>query len=79
MSGFMSCSYGLIIMERSRVTLRAAESVMLAVKLKLPAAVGVPEIVPPADKPKPGGKVPMPETSAHEYGVWPPEPCNWVL
>jgi hypothetical protein len=41
-------------------------SVTLAVKLDDPVAVGVPDIVPPADRFKPAGSVPL--AFDHEYG-----------
>jgi hypothetical protein len=46
------------------------ESVTCTVKLNGPAAVGVPEIKPAVERPRPGGK--DPENSAHVYGVVPP-------
>ena len=47
-----------------------AASVTFAVKLKAPAAVGVPVIVPVLDRDNPGERAP--EINAHEYGVTPP-------
>jgi hypothetical protein len=50
----------------------AAESVIWAVKLKLPGAVGVPWTTPAAVKPRPVGKAPA--LTVHEYGDIPPVP-----
>jgi hypothetical protein len=52
------------------------ESVTFAVKLKEPDAVGVPEIVPLADKPRPAGKAP--EATLQLYGVVPPVAASVV-
>jgi hypothetical protein len=46
-------------------------SVTLTVMLDDPAAVGVPDIVPPVDKLSPAGQVPL--ASDQEYGGEPPD------
>jgi hypothetical protein len=46
------------------------ESTTLSVKLNVPAAVGVPEMVPPEDSVRPAGRAP--ELMLQLYGVVPP-------
>jgi hypothetical protein len=53
------------------------ESVTLAVKLKEPAVVGVPEIVPVAESVRPAGKAP--EVMLQLYGVVPPLAAKVVV
>jgi len=54
-----------------------AESVTLAVKLKVPVAVGVPEIIPEEPRVRPVGRVP--EERDQVYGVVPPEAARvWL-
>ena len=53
------------------------ESVTLAVKLKEPAVVGVPEIVPAAESDRPAGKAP--EVMLQLYGVVPPLAAKVVV
>ena len=49
------------------VAVRPVESTTFSVKLKVPAAVGVPVIAPPDDSDKPGGSVP--ESTVQLNGV----------
>jgi hypothetical protein len=55
---------GLIVSDRAAVAEPDALSVTLTVMLADPAAVGLPEIVPPVDKLSPAGRVPL--ASDHE-------------
>jgi hypothetical protein len=57
-------------------TVGVVESVTFAVKLNEPDAVGVPEIVPVADKVKPAGNAP--ELMLQLYGVVPPDAASVV-
>jgi len=50
---------GLITSDKAAVAAAEALSVTLTVKLLDPAAVGVPDIVPPADRLNPAGKDPL--------------------
>jgi hypothetical protein len=52
------------------------ESVTLTVKVDEPDAVGVPEIVPEADKVNPAGN--DPELTLHVYGAVPPVAASVV-
>lgn len=52
------------------------ESLTLIVKLKFPAVVGIPEIVPVVDRVRPTGKVP--ELMLQLYGMVPPVAANVV-
>jgi hypothetical protein len=49
---------GLIVSDNAFVVLPLALSVTFTVKLVVPAVLGVPEIVPPADRVNPEGSVP---------------------
>src|ERR1700690_20267 len=60
----------LIVRLKVRVALEDAASVTLAIKLKLPPAVGVPEMAPELENDNPDGRVP--DTKDQEYGVVPP-------
>jgi hypothetical protein len=62
---------GLIVSDSAAVAEPEALSVTFTVMLADPAAVGLPEIVPPADKFSPAGSVPL--ASDQEYGSDPPE------
>ena len=66
---------GLIVKESVLVTageaLVDALSVSRTAKVLDPAAPGVPDIVPPADRLKPAGSVPL--DTDHEYGGAPPD------
>jgi hypothetical protein len=62
---------GLIVSDSATVAEPDALSVTLTVMLADPAAVGLPEIVPPADKLSPAGRVPF--ASDQEYGGDPPD------
>lgn len=46
-------------------------SVTLTVKANVPGPVGVPEIAPPEERDRPGGRL-LPPARTHEYGVSPP-------
>ena len=48
------------------------ESVPLTVKVKLPAAVGVPETRPALDRARPGGSAPLAGVVLNVYGAAPP-------
>jgi hypothetical protein len=61
----------LIVNDSAAVAETEALSVTFTVNSLVPAASGVPEIVPPADRVNPEGGVPT-ETD-HEYGGTPPE------
>jgi hypothetical protein len=64
-------------MESGAVVEAAALSVTRTVKFDVPAAVGVPEIVPVAESVNPAGSVPA--ETFHEYGDVPPvafSPCE---
>jgi hypothetical protein len=52
-------------------------SFTVAVKLKVPAAVGVPEIAPLEDTDNPDGSAP--EETLQEYGVVPPDAVSVAL
>jgi hypothetical protein len=68
---------GAIAIDSAAVVVADAESVTLTVKLLVPAAVGVPEIVPFAASVNPAGNVPL--ASDHVYGGVPPEAAKlWV-
>jgi hypothetical protein len=64
----------------STVKLKAREAVKDVLsstwteKTKLPETVGVPEITPPVEIARPGGRVP--ETTDHAYGATPPAAVN---
>jgi hypothetical protein len=60
----------LIVSDNILVVLALALSVTFTVKLLVTALPGVPEIVPPADRVNPVGKVPT--DTVHVYGVVPP-------
>lgn len=60
----------LMAIESDAVAVCPTPSVTRAVKLDVPGAVGVPEIVPVEDRLNPGGNVPL--ATAHVYGVVPP-------
>ena len=51
-------------------------SVAVTEKLELPAAIGVPLMVPPAESVRLGGR--LPELMVHVYGAVPPEAANAV-
>src|SRR3954447_9543071 len=61
---------GLIVMRRGLLAYWLLESATRAVKSKSPADVGVPLIVPVADKDRPAGSVPA--DTVHVYGGLPP-------
>ena len=61
---------GLMLTDNAAVAEADALSVTRTVNLLDPAALGVPDIVPPAARLKPAGSVPL--ASAHEYGGDPP-------
>ena len=56
------------------VALFDAPSVTFAVKLNVPAAVGVPDSTPPVDSVNPPGT--LPALTVHVYGVVPPLACS---
>ena len=56
-----------MVMVWAWVAVRPVESTTLRVKLKVPAAVGVPVIAPPDDSDNPGGSVP--ESTVQVNGV----------
>jgi hypothetical protein len=62
---------GLMVSDSAAVVDTCAPSVTRTVKLLVPAAPGVPDIVPLADRVNPGGGVPL--ATAHEYGSVPPD------
>ena len=62
---------GLMVSDNAAVAEADALSVTRTVKLLGPAVPGVPEMVPPAARLNPAGKVPL--ATAHEYGGDPPE------
>jgi hypothetical protein len=62
---------GLIVSDSAAVVDPDALSVTRTVKLLDPAAPGVPEIVPPAERLKPVGSDPV--ATDHEYGGEPPD------
>ena len=67
---------GLTVIDNAAVAEAAALSVTRTVKLLAPAALGVPDSVPPAARLNPAGNVPL--ATAHEYGGDPPEaPSAW--
>ena len=59
---------------RAAVTVWDALSVARTVKVLDPAAVGVPETVPPVESVNPAGSVPL--ASAHVYGGVPPDAAS---
>ena len=65
---------GLTVIDKAAVAETDALSVTRTVKLLAPAALGVPEMVPPAAKLNPAGNVPL--ATAHEYGGDPPEAAS---
>ena len=74
----MTCNGAtVIVMLNDCVAVCAAESVTLAVKLKEPVVVGVPEIVPAAERVSPAGKAP--ELILQLYGVVPPLAAKVVV
>jgi hypothetical protein len=67
----------LIASERAAVAVADTLSVTFTVKLAEPAAVGVPDIVPPAPRLRPAGMAPL--VTDHVYGGVPPvalSPCE---
>jgi hypothetical protein len=64
----------LIASDKAEVTEADAPSVTRTVKLLDPAAPGVPEIVPPADRLNPSGNDPL--ATDHAYGGVPPEAAS---
>src|SRR5258706_11135571 len=62
---------GLIVILKLRLAVWDALSVTVAVKLKLPAVVGVPEIKPSGESESPAGGEPD-----HRYGGVPPEAAS---
>jgi hypothetical protein len=62
---------GLIVSDSPAVAEPDALSVTLTVMFADPAAVGLPEIMPPVDKLSPAGRVPL--ASDQEYGGDPPD------
>jgi hypothetical protein len=62
---------GLMVILKLRLAVRDALSVTVAVKLKLPAVVGVPEINPSGESESPAGGEPD-----HRYGGVPPEAAS---
>lgn len=60
----------MMVIEYCRAPLLPAVSCTRAVKVKVPAVVGVPAIVPDVCKLSPLGKAP--DSTLHEYGPWPP-------
>jgi hypothetical protein len=65
---------GLMVSDNAFVALPLRLSVTFTVKLLDPAAPGVPEIVPPADRLNPAGSDPT--DTDHEYGADPPEAAS---
>ncbi len=61
---------GAIVSDKGAVALFAALSLTFTVKLDDPAAPGVPDIAPPADRVNPAGNDPL--DKVHEYGGVPP-------
>src|SRR5215472_4363537 len=59
-----------MVSDSAAVAEPAAPSVTLTVKFAAPAAPGVPEMLPPADRLRPAGSVPL--DTDHEYGGVPP-------
>jgi hypothetical protein len=78
--GLRGCAkpINIIVSERVAVTAGARESVTRAVKVKLPAAVGVPLIVPVVElSVSPAGR--LPAAIDQEYGLTPPEAASvWL-
>jgi hypothetical protein len=64
----------LIVSDSAAVVETDALSVTFTVKLLDPAALGVPDIVPPADRLSPAGSDPT--DTVHEYGADPPETAS---
>jgi hypothetical protein len=64
----------LMAMTKARLTLNPTPSVTCRVKLKVPSAVGAPEIDPAEPSASPVGSAP--ETMAPEIGGVPPDPGN---
>jgi len=67
----MPIAGGLIAIVKGAVADADALSVARTVKLLDPAALGVPDIVPPAERLNPAGNDPL--ATDHEYGGDPPE------
>ena len=61
----------MIVSDKTFVMLPLALSVTFTVKLLVPGVPGVPEMVPPAERPNPAGSVPT--DTVHEYGGDPPD------
>ena len=61
---------GLMVIDKPAVAVADALSVTRTVKLLVPAAPGVPDMVPPAARLNPAGNVPL--ATVHEYGGDPP-------
>ena len=67
---------GLMVKDNAAVAEADALSVTCTVKGLVPAAPGVPDMVPPAARLNPAGSAPL--ATAHEYGGDPPEaPSTW--
>ena len=64
----------LIFSVRLSVAVAPAASFTCAVNVDVPAAVGVPEIMPVAERFKPAGSVPL--VMLQVYGLVPPLACN---
>jgi hypothetical protein len=65
---------GLMVKDSAAVVATDALSVTRTVKLLVPAAVGVPAIVPLAARVNPDGGTPL--ASVHEYGGVPPDAAS---
>jgi hypothetical protein len=71
---------GLTVSDNAAVAVRAAVSVTFTVKFDVPAADGVPLMLPPGERLKPAGKVPA--DTVHVYGMVPPlafRACEYTL
>jgi hypothetical protein len=67
---------GLMVKDNAAVAEADALSVTCTVKVLVPAAPDVPDMVPPAARLNPAGSAPL--ATAHEYGGDPPEaPSAW--
>jgi hypothetical protein len=76
----MLTAAGLTVSDNGAVAVCAALSVTFTVKFDVPAVVGVPLMVPLAERAKPAGKVPT--ETVHVYGVVPPlafSPCEYAV
>jgi hypothetical protein len=69
--GVVILTPALMVMESELVAVFEAESVTLTVKVAVPAAVGLPEMMPPVERLKPAGSA-EPDATVQVYPV--PEP-----